>query len=58
MHVGGESSIVKKGDIVHIPRNDEHYIVNQGHTVLVYISASTPAYDFTALYDDGDLKEG
>ncbi len=55
MNVGEKSSTVEKGDIIYIPSNSVHFIKNQGDTTLVYISASTPAYDFKALYDEGDL---
>ncbi|MCK5310708.1 MAG: cupin domain-containing protein, partial [Desulfobacteraceae bacterium] len=49
MHVGEENCIVDKGDIIHIPSNYMHFIINQSDTTLIYISASTPAYDFKAL---------
>lgn len=57
MHVGEESSMVENGDIVHIPSNTVHFIENAGATDLIYVSVSSPAYDFTALYDDGELKQ-
>jgi mannose-6-phosphate isomerase-like protein (cupin superfamily) len=57
MTVGEESCSVEKGDIIHIPSNVEHYLKNQGDKTLIYISASTPAYDFKALYDEGNLKK-
>lgn len=57
MNVGEQSRIVERGDIIHIPSNFEHCIKNQGDKTLIYISASTPAYDFKALYDKGDLKK-
>ena len=57
MNVGDESCVVEKGDIIHIPSNFKHFIKNQGDKKLIYISASTPAYDFKALYDEGDLKK-
>ena len=57
MNVGEENSIVERGDIIYIPSDSVHFITNQGDTTLIYISASTPAYDFKALYDEGSLKK-
>jgi mannose-6-phosphate isomerase-like protein (cupin superfamily) len=57
MHVGEENCFVEQGDIIYIPSNLEHFIKNQGDKILIYISASTPAYDFKALYDIGCLKK-
>ena len=56
MNVGDESCMVQKGDIIYIPSNSLHFIENVGEETLTYISASTPAYDFKALYDKGDLS--
>ena len=56
MTVGEETGLVAKGDIVHIPPGALHWIKNIGKKLLVYVSASTPAYDFEALYDSGALK--
>ncbi len=57
MNVGEESCNVQKGDIIHIPSDVIHFIENTGDKTLFYISASTPAYDFETLYDEGDLRE-
>jgi len=57
MNVGDESCMVQKGDILYIPSNILHFIENYGEKTLIYISASTPAYDFKALYDKGDLSK-
>ena len=56
MTVGHVTELVGKGDIVHIPPHAEHRIKNIGEKLLVYVSASSPAYNFEALYDHGALR--
>jgi mannose-6-phosphate isomerase-like protein (cupin superfamily) len=56
MTVGRDSCSVQQGDLIHIPPDTVHFIENTGDKPLAYVSASTPAYDFKALYDEGDLK--
>jgi mannose-6-phosphate isomerase-like protein (cupin superfamily) len=56
MRVGDEERDVVEGDLVYIPSNVVHSIVNLSNEVLRYISASTPAFDLQALYDTGKLK--
>ena len=56
MQVGEETQLVHPGDLVYIPTNLEHGIVNTGDGVLVYISAATPPFDLTEAYDRGQLQ--
>ncbi|WP_158265853.1 cupin domain-containing protein [Chroococcidiopsis sp. CCALA 051] len=54
--IGDEEQDVVKGDLVHIPSNVVHSLVNDSSEVLTYISAATPAFDLQALYDTGKLR--
>ena len=56
MQVGAETRLVRAGDLVYIPSNEEHGIVNTGDEMLVYISAATPPFDLTEAYDRGQLQ--
>jgi len=56
MQVGAEKKVVSTGDLVYIPSNFEHGIVNTGDDMLVYISAATPPFDLTEAYDRGQLQ--
>lgn len=56
MQVGTETKLVCAGDLVYIPTNAEHGIVNTGDGVLVYISAATPPFDLAEAYDHGQLQ--
>ena len=56
MQVGREEQNVSKGDLVYIPSNVEHSIINLHDEPLVYISAATPAFDHSELYDQGQLR--
>lgn len=56
MQVGAEIQLVQTGDLVYIPSNFEHGIVNTGNAVLTYISAATPPFDLTEAYDRGQLQ--
>jgi mannose-6-phosphate isomerase-like protein (cupin superfamily) len=42
--------------MVFIPPETEHGIVNTGDEVLTYISAATPAFPVTELYDAGQIS--
>ncbi len=57
MEVAGETAVVTAGDLVHIPSNATHGIVNTGAELLVYVSAATPPFDLTEAYDRGQLRE-
>ena len=56
MQVGAETQLVQAGDLVYIPSNLAHGIVNTGNEVLTYISAATPPFDLTEAYDRGQLQ--
>ncbi|MBE2221942.1 MAG: cupin domain-containing protein [Anaerolineae bacterium] len=56
MQVGAETQLLQAGDLVYIPSNFEHGIVNTGNEELTYISAATPPFDLTEAYDRGQLK--
>jgi mannose-6-phosphate isomerase-like protein (cupin superfamily) len=56
MRVGDEERDVREGQMVFIPPETEHGIVNTGETVLTYVSAATPAFPVTDLYDAGQLS--
>ncbi|MFO7323528.1 MAG: cupin domain-containing protein [Chloroflexota bacterium] len=55
MHVAGESRQVSTGDLIYIPPNAMHGIDNNTDVTLSYISAATPAFDLTEVYDNGQL---
>jgi mannose-6-phosphate isomerase-like protein (cupin superfamily) len=56
MRVGDEETEVREGHMVFIPPETEHGIVNTGEGVLTYVSAATPAFPVTDLYDVGQLS--
>ena len=56
MRVGDDERDVGAGHMVFIPPNTEHGIVNTGDEVLTYVSAATPAFTVTELYDAGQLS--
>ena len=56
MKVGDDEREVGVGHMVFIPPNTEHGIVNTGDEVLTYVSAATPAFPVTELYDAGQLS--
>jgi mannose-6-phosphate isomerase-like protein (cupin superfamily) len=56
MRVGEEESEVSEGQMVFIPPDTEHGILNTGDGVLTYISAATPAFAVSDLYDAGQLS--
>jgi mannose-6-phosphate isomerase-like protein (cupin superfamily) len=56
MRVGDEQRDVREGHMIFIPPDTQHGIVNTGEDVLTYISAATPAFPVTDLYDAGQLS--
>jgi quercetin dioxygenase-like cupin family protein len=56
MKVGEDEREVHEGQMVFIPPNAEHGIVNTGDQTLTYVSAATPAFPVTDLYDTGQLS--
>jgi mannose-6-phosphate isomerase-like protein (cupin superfamily) len=56
MTVGEEARDVREGQMVFIPPEVEHGIVNTGDGVLTYVSAATPAFPVSDLYDAGQLS--
>jgi mannose-6-phosphate isomerase-like protein (cupin superfamily) len=56
MRVGDDERDVRAGHLVFIPPNTEHGIVNTGDEVLTYVSAATPAFAVSDLYDAGQLS--
>ena len=56
MKVGDTERDVGAGHLVFIPPDTEHGIVNTGDETLTYISAATPAFPVTDLYDTGPLS--
>ena len=57
MRVGDAERDVSAGDLIHVPSGEWHGITNTGDTVLSYVSAATPAFDYTLAYDRGLLTE-
>ena len=56
MKVGDDERDVHEGQMVFIPPDTDHGIVNRGDQVLTYVSAATPAFPVTDLYDVGQLS--
>jgi mannose-6-phosphate isomerase-like protein (cupin superfamily) len=56
MLVGDETRLVSAGELVHVPSGTPHGITNRGDTPLTYLSAATPAFDYTEAYDRGQLR--
>jgi mannose-6-phosphate isomerase-like protein (cupin superfamily) len=55
MLVGEEQKEVRAGELIYVPSGFIHGIENIGDTTLTYISAATPAFDYTEAYDRGQL---
>jgi mannose-6-phosphate isomerase-like protein (cupin superfamily) len=55
MTVGDEEGDVTAGDLVFVPPKTIHGITNTGSDLLSYVSASTPTFSITGLYDKGML---
>jgi mannose-6-phosphate isomerase-like protein (cupin superfamily) len=56
MKVGDEERDVSVGHMVFIPQNTEHGITNTGDETLTYVSAATPAFPVTEMYDAGQIS--
>jgi mannose-6-phosphate isomerase-like protein (cupin superfamily) len=56
MRVGDEEREVSAGSMVFIPSHAPHGIVNTGNEVLTYVSAATPAFPVTEMYDAGQIS--
>ena len=55
MHVEDDERDLAAGDLVFIPPRARHGIVNTGPDTLTYVSAATPAFSVSDLYDAGEL---
>ena len=44
MEVDGEKSVVGPGDTIFIPSNSLHGLINDGQTILKYLSAGSPVF--------------
>jgi mannose-6-phosphate isomerase-like protein (cupin superfamily) len=53
MLVGDEERDVGAGDLVFIASGARHGIANTGDETLTYVSAATPAFSVTGLYETG-----
>ena len=58
MRVGDEQKEVSAGELIYVPSGLSHGIENLGESTLTYISAATPAFDYTEAYDRGQLVSG
>ena len=58
MQVGDREVEVSPGQLVHVPSGAFHGITNTGDGVLTYVTAATPAFDYTEAYDRGQLTQG
>ena len=57
MLVGEEKKEVSAGELVYVPSGLMHGIENIGEGTLSYVSAATPAFDYTEAYDRGQLRD-
>lgn len=57
MHVGDEMAELGRGDLALVPSGIEHGIDNIGDDRLTYVSASSPAFSITDLYERGALAQ-
>ncbi len=57
MTVGSKERKVGVGDLVYIPSNTMHSIINDGARPLAYISAATPGFDVKSFVDRGESVE-
>ncbi len=55
MHVGDEVAELGRGDLALVPPGVQHGIDNIGDDLLTYVSASSPAFSITDLYERGAL---
>jgi quercetin dioxygenase-like cupin family protein len=51
----GRSKDVTAGELIHIPSGAKHGIENNGTEMLSYVTAATPAFDYSQAYDRGQL---
>jgi quercetin dioxygenase-like cupin family protein len=58
MQVGEDIQSVSAGDLIFIPSDEPHGIVNNGDRTLSYVSAATPPFNLTEAYDRGQLQPG
>ena len=58
MLVGGEERELGRGELALIASGAEHGIVNIGDGPLIYVSAATPSFKVTDVYDSGELSWG
>jgi mannose-6-phosphate isomerase-like protein (cupin superfamily) len=58
MQVGANTRKVSAGDLIFIPSDEPHGIVNTGDSTLCYVSAATPPFDLAEAYDRGQLQPG
>ncbi len=56
MRIGHEEQDLGPGEMALVPSGESHGITNTGEGPLVYVSAATPAFRVTDLYDSGGLK--
>ncbi len=56
MRVGEEQKDVSAGELIHVPSGLTHGIENTGQEVLTYVTAATPAFDYSEAYDRGQLQ--
>jgi mannose-6-phosphate isomerase-like protein (cupin superfamily) len=56
IRVGDDERDVTTGHMVFIPPKTEHGIVNTGKETLTYVSAATPAFPVTEMYDAGQIS--
>src|SRR3977135_3472152 len=56
MRVGNDEHDVTTGHLVFIPPDTEHGIVNTGNETLTYVSAATPSFPFTDMYEAGQFS--
>ena len=52
MTVGDEKENVAEGDIIYVPSNKLHGILNTGNSLLAYVSAATPSFDVSIFYGE------
>ncbi len=57
MYVGEENQMVQEGDNIHIPSNVLHHIENKDEKVLIFVSASTKAFNFETPYNNDNLSK-
>ncbi|PZS07683.1 MAG: hypothetical protein DLM64_14395 [Solirubrobacterales bacterium] len=56
MRIAHEERDLESGALALVPSGATHGITNTGDEPLVYVSAATPAFRVTELYDTGELR--